>query len=65
MKMLTQYVAAVKRVSFVPGIIRNGMENKAANIVMPFYRTMHPHLKSNVRICLSYLRKDTAELEIV
>ena len=44
MKMSTQCVAAVKKANSMLGIIRKGIENKTASIILPLYKSMvQPH----------------------
>ena len=48
------------------GIIKRGIENKTANILMPLYKTMvRPHLKYCIQFWLLHLKKGVVELKKV
>ena len=50
----------------MPGIIRKGIENKTANIILPLYKSMvRPHLEYCVQFWSPHLQKDIVEMEKV
>ena len=58
--------AAVKKANSMLGIIRKGIENKMASIILPFYKSMvWPHLEYCVRFWLPHPKKYIIEPEKV
>ena len=66
MKMSTQCAVAVRKANSMLGIIRKGIENKTASIILPLYKSMvQPHLGYSVQFWTPHLKKDIIELEKV
>ena len=66
MKMSTQCAAAVKKANSMLGIIRKGIENKSASVILPLYKSLvRPHLEYCVQFWSPYLQKDIMEMEKV
>ena len=64
MKGPTQCVAAVKKANSILEIIKKGIENKTANILMSLYKTLaRPDLEYCVQFLSPHLKKDIVELE--
>ena len=63
MKVSTQCAAAVKKANSMLGIIRKGIENKTANIILPLYKSMvRPHLEYCVQFWSPHLQKNIMEM---
>ena len=66
MKVSMQCAAAVKKASSMLGIIKKGIENKTANIIMPLYKmVVGLHLEYWVPFWSPHLKKDIVEMEKV
>ena len=64
MKMSRQCVTAIKKANAMLGIIRKGIENKSASIIMPLYKSLvRPHLEYCVQFWSPHLKKDIIALE--
>ena len=65
-KVSPQCAAAVKKANSMLGMIKKGIENKTANIIMPLYKTIvRPYLEYCVQFWSPHLKKDIVELEKV
>ena len=66
MKVSTQCAAAVKKANSMLGIIKKGIENKIANIIMALYKMLvRQHLEYCIQFWSPHLKKDIVELEKV
>ena len=66
MKMSTQCAAAVKKANSMLGIIRKGIKNKTASIILSLYKSMvRPDLEYCTQFWSPHLKKDLVELEEV
>ena len=66
MKVSTQCAAAIRKANSMLGVIKKGVENRTANIIMPLYKSMvRPHLEYCVQFWSPHLKKDIVELEKV
>ncbi|CAM4478002.1 unnamed protein product [Lepidochelys kempii] len=58
LKTSTQCAAAVKRANTMLGIIKEGIDNRTENIMLPLYKSMvHPHLEYSVHMWSLHLKK--------
>ena len=51
MKVSAQCAAAVKKANSMLGIIKRGMENKTANIIMPLYKLL---VRLHLEYCMQF-----------
>ena len=62
-KMSTQCAAAVKKANSMLGIIRQGIDNEIASIILPLHKSMmQPHLEYCVQFWSPHQKKDVMEL---
>ena len=66
LKTSAQCATAIKKANAMLGVIRKGIENKSAGIIMPLYKSMvRPHLEYCVQFWSPHLKKDIIALEKV